>query len=122
MRTSPLTHTIAATTPPTTPLAPALTVEHLALRLHPLQGFADPLHVPVRLGRPGSRVVFSPVILVTFPESDWMPDPESLTVSVIVGNSGGETPAPPRPPPSSGEADHPRSRGSRFILQKTDTG
>jgi hypothetical protein len=86
----PSTFTSTATTPPTTPPAPALTVESrrssptfsareplqrpdsalklLVLRLHPVQHFTNPLHVPVRLVRPSSRVVFSSVILVTLLE------------------------------------------------------
>jgi hypothetical protein len=104
----PSTFTITATTPPTTPPAPALIVESrlsspafsareplqrpdpglklLVLRLHLPQHPADPLHVPVRLVKPSSRVVFVSVILVTFPESNRMPERKRLTVRVIAEN------------------------------------
>ena len=110
-QTAPRLHSLQRVAPPVLPPRPG----------GPSR-LADPLHVPVRLVRPGSRAVFSPVIPVTFPGDDRTPDPESPTITIIIGNSSGETPAPPRPPPSSGEADHPRSPGSRSVLQKTDTG
>ena len=108
----PSTRTITATTPPTIPPAPALTVDnrrsspafsarhpssarsrlsnsssrtvgapasvltnHRVLHLHSPERPADPIHVPVRLVRPSSRVVFASVILVTLPEDNRLSNP-----------------------------------------------
>ena len=45
-------------------LRPDPGLELLILCLYPLQHLTDPLHVPVRLVRPSSRVVFASVILI----------------------------------------------------------
>ncbi len=47
---------------------------------------ADPLHVPVRLVRPGSRAVFSSVILVSLLMDDRMGKRKRLTVTTISGH------------------------------------
>jgi len=61
----------------------------LVLRLHPRERPADPLHVPVRLVKPSSRVVFSSVILVTLPENTTTSKRKSLTVTVMCRKNGG---------------------------------
>jgi len=72
-------------------------LERPVLRLHPRERPADPLHIPVRLVRPGSRVVFSPVILVTLLMDDRLGKRKRLTVRTVYRNSGGKTLALPRP-------------------------
>ena len=91
----------------TTP-APALTVDNLlsareplqrpdpalkllVLRLHPLQRLTDPLHIPVRLVKPSSRVVFSSVIKVALLEDSGTSERKSLTVRIMCRNVGKKT-------------------------------
>ena len=52
---------------------PAL--KFFVLRLHSPERPAYPLHVPVRLVRPSSRVVFASVISVTLPEDNKLSNP-----------------------------------------------
>ena len=110
----PSTLTITATTPPTTSLAPSLTVDNLLSRtllcsnscrvgsrslrcsrsgsnepplprLHPGERFTDPLHIPVRLVRPSSQVVFSLVFLVSLLEDSGTSERKSQTLRIILG-------------------------------------
>ena len=89
----------------------------------------DPLHVPVRLVRPSSRVVLSPVILVTLLESNRMPERKSLTVRVICRKKGGALrirpeggvpgPKASRPHPVSSTSPAARGRQQSLPLWKS---
>jgi hypothetical protein len=89
----------------------------------------DPLHVPVRLVRPSSRVVFALVILVTLLESNRMPERKSLTVRVICRKKGGALrirpeggvpgPKASRPHPVSSTSPAARGRQQSLPLWKS---
>ena len=92
-------------------------LELLVLRLHSLERPADPLHVPVRLVKPSSRVVFSSVILVSPLEESRTPKRKSLAVRDISGKSD----ANPRPHNvRSGKSMIDRCRGHSSTFQKSN--
>ena len=74
-QTAPRLHSLQRVAPPVLPPRPG----------GPSR-LADPLHVPVRLVRPGSRAVFSSVIRVSLLMDDRMGKRKRLTVTTISGH------------------------------------
>ncbi len=101
--------------------APGAGSQNPQAHLHSRESLTDPLHVPVRLVKPSSRVVFSSVIKVALLEDSGTSERKSLTVRIMCIKkraercaSGQKATGPPRPHPMSSTS--PAARGRQQSL------